>query len=83
MSIDAKKFDKHKNPLKYVVEFLKKNPDKAFTAEYISKQIGISAQELREALYWDLLARALQPNYRSLVERASVGGVDYYKYKSA
>ena len=82
MSIDAKEFDKHRNPIKYIVKFLKNNRDKAFTVEAISKEIGIDASEVRTALRWNILATLLDRTYRSPIETATVGGISYYKYKS-
>lgn len=81
MSIDAKKFDKHKDPLKYIIEFLKNNRDRAFTAEFIAKEIGINASEVVSALMWESIASILDKTYRSSYEIASVGTVTYYKYK--
>jgi len=80
MSIDTKEFDKHKNPFKYIIEFLKNNRERAFTAEYIAKEIGIDEREVKSALTWNLLAAVLDATYRNPVETASVGGVTYYKY---
>lgn len=83
MSIDSKEFEKHKNPWKYIVDFLRKNSDRAFTAEYIAKETGLSAYEVTDALRWEGLASLIDGTYRSPIERATVKGVLYYKYKSA
>lgn len=82
MSIDAKKFDKHKNPSKYIIEFLKNNSDKAFTAEHIAKEIEINVSEVRNTLIWEGVARLFDRTYKSPIETATVGGITYYKYKS-
>jgi DNA-directed RNA polymerase specialized sigma subunit len=83
MSIDAKEFDKHKNPLNYIIDFLRKNSGRAFTAESIAKEIGLDANEVVNAMTWESLASIIDRTYRSQIERAAVKGVSYYKYKSA
>ena len=82
MSIDADKFDKHRNTFKYILEFLKNNRDRAFTVEYIAKQIGVGVYEVKNALMWESLAWVIDRTYRSLIESATVEGIVYYKYKS-
>lgn len=81
MSIDAKEFDKHKNPFTYIVAFLQTNRDEAFTVQAIAKGVGINVREIRIALRWDLFAQILDKTYRSPIETATVGGISYYKYK--
>jgi hypothetical protein len=83
MSIDAKEFDKHKNPLTYIIDFLRKNSDRAFTAQSIGEEIGLDANEVKSAIFWESLAFAIDRTYRSQIEVATVKGVTYYKYKSA
>jgi len=81
MSIDAEEFDKHKNPMKYIVTFLQTNSDRAYTVQAIAKGVGVNVMEVRNAFRWDFFARLLDNTYRSPIEIATVGGVTYYKYK--
>jgi len=81
LSIDAEEFDKHKSPLKYIVAFLQKNKNRAYTVQAIAKEVGINIQEVRSALYWEAIARMLDKTYMSPIETATVGGITYYKYK--
>jgi len=81
MSIGAEEFEKHKNPLKYTVEFLRTNRDNAFTIESIAKAINMDVSEVKNALFYDTLASILDPRYGSLIDSATVRGVIYYKYK--
>ena len=82
MSIDAKEFDKHANPLKYIIEFLKNNSDKAFTVKAISEEVRIHVSEVKSAILWDSIASLLDRTYRSPIRIATVGGISYYKYES-
>jgi hypothetical protein len=81
MSIDAEEFDKHKNPLKYIVDYLRNNKERAYRVESIATATRINISEVRNALYYDTLAKILDPRYGSLIESATVAGVLYYKYK--
>ena len=81
MSIDAEEFDRHKNPTRYILEFLRENSGRAFTAEYIAQKIEVSEQEVRTAIMWENLAGTLDRTYRSQIESVSVRGITYYKYK--
>jgi DNA-directed RNA polymerase specialized sigma subunit len=81
MSIDVEEFDKHKNPLKYIVDYLRNNKERAYTIESIAKAIRIDVIEVRNALFYDGLAKILDPRYGSLIESATVAGVVYYRYK--
>jgi DNA-directed RNA polymerase specialized sigma subunit len=81
MSIAAEEFDKHKNPLKYIVAFLRTHRDRAYTDEFIAKEIRIDISEVRNALLWNSLAQILDAAYGSLIDSATVGGILYYRYK--
>lgn len=83
MSIDAKEFDKHSHPLKYIYQFLSKNSDRAFSAAYIAKKVGLNKREVEIALMWESLANILDRTYRTKIEIAVIEGITYYKYKSA
>jgi DNA-directed RNA polymerase specialized sigma subunit len=80
MSIDAKSFDKHKNPMKYIVVFLRENRNRAFTAEHIAKEIGVDPSEVKGALFFDSLAKILDPQHATPIDYATVSGIIYYKY---
>ena len=81
MSIDAEEFERHKNPLRYIIPFLKENSSKAFTAKYIAQKIGVEEQEVRTAIMWETLAGALDRTYKSQIESVSIRGITYYKYR--
>jgi hypothetical protein len=83
MSIDSKEFEKHKNPLKYILDFLRSNADRAFTAEFIAKQTGLEANEVARAILYEQLAGLIGKDYRSQIDKVSFKGEDYYKYKGA
>lgn len=82
MSIDAKEFDKHRNPSKYIIAFLRNNSDRAFAAESIAKEVGLSVAEVENALMWESLAAIVDRTYRARIEIATVKGIIYYKYVS-
>ena len=81
MSIDTKEFEKHKDPFKYILDFLRENAQRAYTAEFIAKEIGLDPIEVTMYLQYDRLAELLDKTYRSPIDRATVKGVTYYKYK--
>jgi len=80
-SIDAEEFERHKRPWKYIVDFLRRNKDRAFTAEHIANKIGIHVSEVRSAFLAHDLAEVLDRTYRSPIDHATVEGITYYKYK--
>jgi DNA-directed RNA polymerase specialized sigma subunit len=82
MSIGADEFDKHKNPLNYIIDYLRNNSDRAFTAESIAKEIGLDVNEVTNTLMWEAVASAIDRTYQSPIERAVVKGVLYFKYKT-
>jgi hypothetical protein len=81
MSIDAKEFDKHKHLIKYILDFLRNNSNRAFTVECIAKEIGVGVSEVNSALLWNNVAAIIDPQHTFPVEYATVRGVLYYKYK--
>ena len=82
MSIDAEEFERHKNPLKHIISFLKKNSERAFTAKSIGDAIGIDQYEVATAIRWEAIAGIFNQTYRIQVEMVTIKGITYYKYKS-
>lgn len=82
MPISGHEFEKHKNPLRYIIDFLKKNRDAAFTANEIAERVNIDKQIISTTLNLVPLAEVLAMSRRTktAIKSVTINNVTYYKY---
>jgi hypothetical protein len=82
LPIDENEFGKYKDTLRYVIDFLHRNPDKAYTASEIAQALGVKLDIILEWLKWNAFGTLLALSYGQVwpIDSADVGGIAYYKY---
>lgn len=82
MPLSGNEFEKKKNPMRYIVDFLRKNKDTAFTGEEIANGVNIPKEIILPILNLIPLAEVLATYAKRQVSifSVTVDGVTYYKY---
>lgn len=82
LPIDENEFGKYKDTLRYVIDFLYRNPDKAYTASEIAQALGVELDIMLEWLKWNAFGTLLALGYGQKwpIDSADVRGTTYYKY---